>query len=208
MIGLDKIEEWVQEVEARPGSAANILRYISRRLRDLSERNEELLAENILLRSGKKVEEYENRIANPRVPAFELLKRQFNGDLSVEIAVQKELYSIIIYSSQGKVLRVELDVKDLSSGMTAAWFDRVDRQLDDTVRIFAASSQEELLLVFDSGRTVNLPVSAVPVNGKNLDWENCYIEDPHPGEELVCGPANCPDVAVFILPASEPAWLR
>jgi DNA gyrase/topoisomerase IV subunit A len=184
MIGLEKIEEWVQEVEARPGSAPNILRYISRRLRDLSERNEELLAENILLRSGKKVEEYENRIANLEYQ-LSLLKRQFNGDLSVEIADQKELYSVIIYSSQGKMLRLELDLQELSSGMTAAWFERVDNQLDDTVRIFAASSQEELLLVFDSGRTVNLPVSAVPVNGKNLEWEKCYIEEPHPGEGLV-----------------------
>jgi hypothetical protein len=74
MIGLEKIEEWVQEVEARPGSAPNILRYISRRLRDLSERNEELLAENILLRSGKKSRRIREPDSKPRVPAFAFKK--------------------------------------------------------------------------------------------------------------------------------------
>jgi hypothetical protein len=51
-----KIEEWIQEVEERPNSAPIILQYISNRLRDLSDRNEQLLAENIALLSGKRFE--------------------------------------------------------------------------------------------------------------------------------------------------------
>jgi hypothetical protein len=72
MINPDQIEEWIHEVEQRPSSAGLIIEYISRRLRDLTARNEELLAENISLRMGKKVEEYESRIANhcqPGIPA-------------------------------------------------------------------------------------------------------------------------------------------
>jgi DNA gyrase/topoisomerase IV subunit A len=184
MIGLDKIEEWVREVEERPGSAPNILRYIGRRLKDLSKRNEELLAENILLRSGGKVEEYENRIANLEYQ-LDLLKRQFNGDSLGEFAPQKDLYSIIIYTPQGKMLRVELDPQELASGMTASSFDKPGLHLDHSVRLLAASSQEELLFVFDSGRTVNMAVSSVPMNGKYLDWEKSFIEEPRPGEELV-----------------------
>ncbi len=80
MIIPKKIEEWIKEVEERPTSASIILQYISNRLRDLTDRNEELLAENIALVSGKRVEEYEQRIAHLEYQ-LELLKRQLGGDL-------------------------------------------------------------------------------------------------------------------------------
>ena len=73
---LPKIEEWIKEVEARPASAQAILKLIAGRLRDLTERNEALLAENIALQDGSKVEEYKRRIAHLEYQ-LDLLKRRF-----------------------------------------------------------------------------------------------------------------------------------
>ena len=41
-----------------------ILKLIAGRLHDLNERNEELAAENIILRDGSRVKEYQERIAH------------------------------------------------------------------------------------------------------------------------------------------------
>jgi DNA gyrase/topoisomerase IV subunit A len=182
MIGLDKIEEWVREVEERPSSAPNILRYIGRRLSDLTERNEELLADNIQLRSGTKVEEYENRIANLEYQ-LELLKRQFNGE-PVEEATPPQTYNILLFSSQGQALRVEFELDGLKPGVLAS-FEGDSIIATQGARILPVSSQEELLFVFDSGRTSTRPVSDIPTAREHLDWEKSYVIDPHPGEELV-----------------------
>ena len=76
---LPKIDEWIQEVEARPGSAVAILKLIAGRLRDLSTRNEELLAENISLQDGSRVEDYKRRIAHLEFQ-LDLLKRRYGMD--------------------------------------------------------------------------------------------------------------------------------
>ena len=47
-----KIDEWMKEAEARPESAVTIVRLIARRLRELTERNAELLTENIAMQNG------------------------------------------------------------------------------------------------------------------------------------------------------------
>ena len=57
----NKIDEWLKEAETRPESALTLMRLIAERLRELTERNEELLAENIALQNGTRVEEYEGR---------------------------------------------------------------------------------------------------------------------------------------------------
>ena len=44
-----KIDEWMKEAEERPASAIAIVKLVANRLRELTERNEELLAENIAL---------------------------------------------------------------------------------------------------------------------------------------------------------------
>ena len=117
MITPKKIEEWIKEVEERPTSASIILQYISNRLRDLTVRNEELLAENIALVSGKRVEEYEQRIAHLEYQ-LELLKRQLGGDLSPDSvrmldkaqakADQLETLSLLLYCQQGRLSRFEI----------------------------------------------------------------------------------------------------
>ena len=75
----DKIDEWIKEAETRPGSALMILKLVANRLRDLTERNEELLAENIALQDGSRVEEYQKRITHLEYQ-LELLKRRIGAD--------------------------------------------------------------------------------------------------------------------------------
>src|SRR6266511_6182069 len=74
-----KIDEWMQEAEARPESAVTIVKLVAKRLRELTERNEELLTENIALQNGTRVEEYQKRIAHLEYQ-LDLLKRRFGKD--------------------------------------------------------------------------------------------------------------------------------
>ena len=53
------------------------------------------------------------------------------------------------------------------------------------VGVLATSSQEELLIFFDSGRTVTLPATRLPLcDGEKLDWQSAYLEEPRIKEEL------------------------
>jgi len=74
-----KIDEWMKEAESRPESAVTIVRLIARRLQELTGRNEELLAENIALQNGTRVEEYQKRIAYLEYQ-LDMLKRRFGTD--------------------------------------------------------------------------------------------------------------------------------
>lgn len=182
MITPDKIEEWVREVEERPASAPAILRYIANRLSELTNRNEELLADNISLRTGKKVEDYENRITNLEYQ-IDLLKRQLGGGVTVQAV---ETLSLLVYNTLGQVLRVELDPTELTSAGLVARFAEADGLAEVGTRLLATSTQEELLFVFDSGRSAKLPVSAVPAVEKGeLEWNKALLHEPRAGEELV-----------------------
>ena len=75
----NKIDEWIKEAETRPESASLIVKLIAKRLRELTERNEELLAENIALQNGTRVEEYQQRIVHLEYQ-LGLLKRRFGRD--------------------------------------------------------------------------------------------------------------------------------
>src|SRR5512134_955064 len=108
-----KIDEWMKEAEARPESAVTIVKLVARRLRELMERNEELLTENIALQNGTRVEEYQKRIAHLEYQ-LDLLKRRFRTDESLlaELpvnAAETSTLSLLIYNTYGQVLRVELD---------------------------------------------------------------------------------------------------
>jgi len=208
MINPEKIDEWIREVEERPGSAAVIIRYIANRLRELVERNEELLSENIELRTGRKVEEFESRIANLQYQA-DLLKRQLRGEavslpaeFSGEVSQQAkedlaktapiETTSLLVYNIFGQVLRVELDLKKLESRQRVGSFSGEivlkhpeTGLLSPIPRLLATSSQEELLFVFDSGRTVTHPATVIPSGeAEALGWQGAYSEEPRGEEEL------------------------
>ena len=197
MLTPEKIEEWLKEVEERPGSAANIIRYIANRLSELIVRNEELLAENIELRNGRKVEEYERRIANLEYQV-DLLKRQLGGKVTirepaeVETSTQPEappalveMLSFVLYNIYGQILRCEVRRDSLTSRQTIARFSEGFSSQEIPPRLLAVNSQEELLFVFDSGRSTALPVSGLPLCAtETLSWANSTLQEPRGVEEL------------------------
>lgn len=189
MISPDKIDEWIQEVEERPATAELIIRYIARRLSDLAARNEELAAQNIELLSGRKVAEYESRIASLEYQ-LELLKRQLGGEVVLpseapSMVPAQGMADLIIYNPQGQVLHLEKSLKELSSGqnLTRLVGEVAPSGMPPTVLM--TSAQEELLFIFDTGRTVKHPASQLPRVGEGMpDWQTAFLEEPRIKEEL------------------------
>lgn len=188
MINQDQMDEWIREAEERPQSGAIIVRFVTQRLKALTERNEELLVENIDLRSGKRVEEYEQRIANLEYQ-LGLLRRQFGGELPTGSAVMPavDTLSFLVYNTKGQILRAVVPVDEIQSGAGVARFQETQALLDGgPARVLVTHQHEEVLFVFDSGRTSALPVDNLPGQAANqLDWRDAYSADPHAGEELV-----------------------
>src|SRR5512134_3865270 len=96
-----KIDEWMKEAEARPESAVTIVKLVSKRLRELTERNEELLTENIALQNGTRVEEFQKRIAHLEYQ-LDLLKRRFGTDEASRaelptVSAEPTTLSLLIY---------------------------------------------------------------------------------------------------------------
>lgn len=184
MINKEQIDAWIEEAKQRASSAPLIIQYIGGRLQTLSERNEALLAENIELRSGRKVEEFESRIATLEYQ-LEILKRQMAGLPEGMAAQAGEQMGVLIYHPKGQILRVDVSARDLRAGQIArlnstAWTDGMPRLL-------AAQASEELLLVFDSGRTEALALEQITpaASGDGLDWHSGYTAETRGKEELV-----------------------
>ena len=184
-----KIDEWMKEAEARPESAVTIVKLVANRLRELTERNEELLAENIALQNGTRVEEYQKRIAHLEYQ-LDLLKRRFGADESMlaELpiaSVEASTLSLLIYNNYGRMFRIEVDSEVQVPG----------RILDETLqtskqpRLLAVSSNEEVLLLFTSGRVSTCAVSNIPAVecGGAWAWNEAALPDePRAGEFLAC----------------------
>ena len=186
----NKIDEWMKEAEERPESAVMIVKLVARRLRELTERDEELLAENIALQNGTRVEEYQKRITHLEYQ-LELLKRRFgvDGDVSlVELPtkpVESTTSSILIYNAQGRVFRVEInaDAKDLGRITGNMVTDH------EPPRLLTVPSNEEIVLLFTSGRVDTVAVSDIPTVelGGAWDWNQAALpNEPRAGELLAC----------------------
>jgi hypothetical protein len=184
-----KIDEWMKEAEARPESAVTIVKLVSNRLRELTERNEELLAENIALQNGTRVEEYQKRIAHLEYQ-LDLLKRRFGAgeEAAAELPGQStaaSALSLLVYNNYGRVLRFELDPDGEMLGRI------VDETLptSEQPRLLAVPSNEEVLLLFTSGRVSTCAVesiSSVETGGEWM-WNGAALPDePRAGEFLVC----------------------
>src|SRR4026209_3028312 len=107
-----KIDEWMKEAEARPESAVTIVRLVAKRLRELTERNEELLTENIALQNGTRVEEYQKRIAHLEYQ-LDMRKRRFGTDETAfaELPVshvEASTLSLLVYNTYGRIFRIEI----------------------------------------------------------------------------------------------------
>src|SRR5215216_3908178 len=139
-----KIDEWMKEAEARPESAVMIVKLVARRLRELTERNEELLTENIALQNGTRVDEYQKRIAHLEYQ-LDLLKRRFGTD-EVSLAdlptipAERTTLSLLIYNAYGRIFRIEIDPDLQALGHIA------DETLQNSEqpRLLAVASNEEV----------------------------------------------------------------
>lgn len=185
----NKIDEWMKEAEERPESAITIVRLIARRLRELTERDEELLAENIALQNGTRVDEYQKRIAHLEYQ-LDLMKRRFGVDEGtlVELPtplVESSTPNLLIYNSYGRIFRLEIDSD------TQAFGQITNQRVDDREppRLLGLPSNEEVLLLFTSGRVSTHKVSDIPsvdIRGAWF-WEQAALPDePRAGEWLAC----------------------
>jgi hypothetical protein len=187
-MSLPKIDEWIQEVEARPGSAVTILKLIARRLHDLTERNEELLSENIALQDGSRVEEYKRRIVHLEFQ-LDLLKRRFGMDQQALDALTAEPVptpvDILLYSARGRILRIQPPAGTGPLG-------RLTGEVSvggEPPKLLAVRASEEMLLLFSSGRVRTFAVEDIPLMpvGGSWAWEGGMLPDePHAGERLSC----------------------
>lgn len=214
----EKIEEWIKEAEERPGSAPVIIQFIGNRLRDLVQRNEELLAENIALMTDKRVEEYEQRIAHLEYQ-LDLLKRQFGGDLSaaLEAGADKAAATgglgLLVYGVDGRVLRVAADLATAAGGPRLGRLQGLSAG-GEPPRLLAAAPGDELLLVFSSGRVAAIPAGSLPAAhpGEDglLEWAKAALpEEPRAGETLVCiAPITRFALAEYILQASRRGYVK
>lgn len=189
MISPDKIDEWIQEVEQRPASAELIIRYIANRLSELARRDEELAAQNIELLSGRKVQEYENRIASLEYQ-LELLKRQLGGEVILPTELPQptpiqETIHVLVYHPLGRVFHLEMDPQELASGQSLAKIIGQVSPDEKEPSLLVTHAQEELLFIFDSGRSLTHPVTELPLSrADNLDWQQAFYEEPRMREEL------------------------
>ena len=184
-----KIDEWMKEAETRPESAVMIVRLIARRLRELTERDEELLAENIALQNGTRVEEYQKRIAHLEYQ-LDLIKRRFGVDEGtlVELPtqpVEASTLNLLVYNAQGRIFRIELDSDKKELGRITS-----DMSNDhEPPRILAVPSNEEALLLYTSGRVSTYKVSDIPLIelGGAWEWSQAALPDePRASELLAC----------------------
>lgn len=184
-----KIDEWMKEAEARPESAVTIVRLVARRLNELTARNEELLTENIALQNGTRVEEYQKRIVHLEYQ-LDLLKRRFGTD---ELAlaelptnnVEESTLSILIYNTYGRILRLELNADVQSLGRIAEEM----LQNSEQPRLLAIPSNEEVMLLFTSGRVSTCAVSNISTVDINNEWtwdRAALPDEPRAGEFLAC----------------------
>ena len=184
-----KIDEWMKEVEDRPESAVTIVRLVVRRLRELSERNEELLAENIALEHGTRVEEYQKRIAHLEYQ-LDMLKRRFGMDETAiaDIPAPSEstaTLSLLVYNAHGQIFRVELDADGKEVGNITG--EMMSDQ--EPPRLLAVPSNENLLLLFTSGRVEKFSAGDIPgmQPGGSWTWEQAALpNEPRAGELLAC----------------------
>ena len=184
-----KIDEWMKEAEARPESAVTIVKLVAKRLRELTERNEELLTENIALQNGTRVEEYQKRIAHLEYQ-LDLLKRRFGADESLlaelpPASIEASTLSLLIYNTYGKIFRIEINSDIQALGHIA------DETLQNSEqpRLLAIPSNEEVLLLFTSGRVSTCAVTSISTVeiGNAWTWDKAALPDePRAGEFLAC----------------------
>jgi DNA gyrase/topoisomerase IV subunit A len=216
MFPSEKIEEWIQEVNQRPTSAPLIIQFIANRLNELTKWNEQLREENIALRSEKRVQEYEQQISYLSYQ-LELLKRQFDGEISGEESFKdtskpSDILNILVYDSFGHIARLEMDENDTVDGKILLKFEKLATD-GEPARLMVVPSSEELLCIFTSGRIAQLPaasINLIPMHGPTPDWDQVQIpHEPGMGDALAClMPVSKMALADFLVQISRRAFMK
>ena len=216
MFPSEKIEEWIVEVTERPTSAPLVIQFIANRLNELSQWNEQLRAENIALRTEKRVQEYEQQI-NYLTYQLDLLKRQFGGELPDEetlAALSKplDLLNLLIYDAQGHIARLELDAAVFAHGSPLGNFEGLPTK-GEPPRLLVLPASEELLCVFTSGRIIPLPVASIPLvemEAESQNWPRVHIpHEPALGDALAClMPVSKMALADFFVQVSRRGFMK
>jgi len=225
-----KIEEWIREIEERPSSAPLILNYIASRLQELTARNEELLAEIIALQSGNRVEEFERRIAHLEYQ-LELLKRGVGANPGILEGLSEmgssnrssqDLHqNLIIYSPDGRILRLPLSSQNLRYGHASAAIADLPEFESEHPRMLAVDSKEELLFLFTTGRIATLPLSSIQAEAYlsphtqpelpiSISWQqSAFPVPPRTSESLACVlPISQLSLADFFVQVSRRGFLK
>ncbi|HBX70351.1 MAG TPA: hypothetical protein DEH25_13470 [Chloroflexi bacterium] len=209
----EKIDEWLSEVAQRPDSAALIIRFIANRLAELANWNEKLRAENIALRSGQRVQEYEQQVSHLEYQ-LELLKRQFGGELpEVQLTAAPgravDPLNLLIYDATGRIFRLELDSAALTDGLTLGNLRGLPSK-GEPPRLLVAPSSEELFCIFTSGRILPLPLAAIPKSAPECAWNQVDIpHEPAVNDALAClMPASKIALADFFIQTSRRGFMK
>jgi len=213
----EKIDEWIQEVRERPGSAPLIIQFLADRLRDVDDWNQKLRAENLEIRSGARLEVYERQIAHLEYQ-LEMLKRQVSGEIDLaalgEMAPKpvRESQALVIYGPQGRLLRLDLGADSWEQGGCLCCLEGLQPLEAEPPRLLVASSTEELMFIFSSGRIYTGPLHAVsPLEAASaIDWPQTEIhQEPNFGETLACVvPISKMALADFFLQVSRRGYLK
>jgi hypothetical protein len=191
MTSSQKIDEWIKEAEERPGSALQILRLIASRLNDLAGRNEELLAENIALQDGSRAEEYRKRIVYLEYQ-LELLRRRFGleGDInagSLPESAQPQPRGLLLYHASGRIIRIQGGLQDFSNPAPLGQISGQEVLTGEIPRLLAVPPEEELLLLFSSGRLSTCRMDQITAleTGVSWTWQQASLPDEPRGDELL-----------------------
>jgi DNA gyrase/topoisomerase IV subunit A len=209
----EKIEEWLNEVEQRPASAALIIQFIANRLTELAKWNEKLREENIALRTSQRVQEYEQRISHLEYQ-LELLKRQFGGEIPAAQVVAPaspagQILNLLISDFSGRILRLPLDLAALEDSQSLGNLVGLSRH-GEPPRLLVVPASEELICIFTSGRILPLTVSSIPLGSSETKWEQVSIpNEPAVGDALASlMPASKMALADFFVQVSRRGFMK
>jgi DNA gyrase/topoisomerase IV subunit A len=129
------------------------------------------------------VKEYERRIAELEFQ-LDLLKRQLGSGGGTP---QLETTSLLLFNDKGQIIRLAVDDANLAGDQPFSRIEGTPHILSHSYGVVTATSFDQLLLVFSTGRTASLPVEQVPLStGSGGGWARAYQADLRSMEELAC----------------------